>query len=111
MDGSEREAEIPETTRQDDEAPCEVMGAPDELPAAEERRYGFRLAVPAEFEASAEAVKVAEFWLNVSDGDALLALVRACERMTTIVDRESYGFRRGRSLVTPTGLPKDERLL
>ena len=74
-------------------------------------RYGCKIAVPAGFEGKPEAIKIAEFWLNVADGDPLLALVRACERMSEIVDKESFGFRRGRSPVMPTGLLRDERLL
>jgi hypothetical protein len=57
-----------------------------------------------------EIKKVAEFWLNVADGDALWALVLAAERMTEIVDKESYGFRRGRSVIMPTGLLHDEEV-
>lgn len=94
-----------------DEAPSEVTWAPDELPGAEVKSHGYKIAVPAGFEGRSEAMAIAEFWLNVADGDALLALVRACERMSEIVDKESFGFRRGRSPVMPTGLMRDERLL
>lgn len=94
-----------------EEAPGEVTWAPDDLPSSEERSHGCKIAVPAGFEGKPEAIKIAEFWLNVADGDPLLALVRACERMSEIVDKESFGFRRGRSPVMPTGLLRDERLL
>lgn len=59
----------------------------------------------------ADIQRIAEFWLNVADGDALWALLLACERMSQIADRESFGFRRGKSPVTPTGLLKDELLV
>jgi len=91
-------------------APLEPDGEPPENPASElsSRRFAIRLTPGAEIDP--EVRRIAEFWLNVADGDALWALLLACERMSQIADRESFGFRRGRSRVTPTGLPGDEEL-
>lgn len=94
-----------------DEPPREVTWAPEDVPSSEEKSHSYKIAAPVGFEAKSEAIAIAEFWLNVADGDPLLALVRACERMSEIVDKESFGFRRGRSPVMPTGLLRDERLL
>ena len=91
--------------------PKEVDGEPAEVPSSEvsSRSFSFRTAPGAAIDP--EIRRIAEFWLNVADGDALWALVLACERMSQIADRESFGFRRGKSPVTPTGLLNDEELL
>lgn len=90
--------------------PSELHGEPLEVPSPEVRSRRFSIHMAHSTEIDAEVQRIAEFWLNVADGDALCALLLACERMSQIADRESFGFRRGRSPVTPTGLLNDEEL-
>jgi hypothetical protein len=89
------------------EPPQTADWAPEDLSPVV-RSHRFEIAGSADI--PADVRKVAEFWLNVADGDALWALVLASERLTDIVDKESFGFRRGRSVVMPTGLLHDEPL-
>lgn len=91
-------------------SPLELDGEPPEIPSSETRSCRFSICMTPGAEIDPEIRRIAEFWLNVADGDALWALLLACERLSQIADRESFGFRRGRSPVTPTGLLKDERL-
>lgn len=88
----------------------ELNGDPPEIPSSElsSRRYSIRTTPGVEIDPKIR--EIAEFWLNVADGDTLWALLLACERMWLIGDRESFGFRRGRSPVAPTGLLSDEEL-
>jgi hypothetical protein len=74
------------------------------------KTHRYEIEAPPGLAVQSEIMKVAEFWLNVADGDALWALVLTAGRMTEIVDKESYGFRRGRSVVMPTDLSHDEEL-
>ncbi len=92
------------------EPPEELNEAGAELPSGEVRSRRFSIRAAPGVKIDEEALRIAEFWLSVADGDALWALLLACERMSQIADRESFGFRRGKSPVTPTGLLKDEEL-
>lgn len=111
MDTTDLQKAVGEVGADDKPPREEITWPPVDLPTSEVRAYAYKIAVPANFEAGGDAVKIAEFWLNVADGDPVLALVRACERMSQIVDTESFGFRRGRSPVMPTGLLSDEQLI
>ena len=90
--------------------PLEWDGEPPEIPSSEisSRRFSIRTAPGAEIDPDIR--RIAEFWLNVADGDPLWALLLVSKRMSQIADRESFGYRRGRSPVTPTGLLNDEEL-
>ena len=88
----------------------ELNEARPESPSGEVRSHRFLIRAAPGVGIDAETLRIAEFWLNVADGDALWALLVASERMSQIADRESFGFRRGRSPVMPTGLLKDEEL-
>ena len=92
------------------ESAAELNEARPESPSGEVRSYRFSIRAAPGAAIDAETLRIAEFWLNVADGDALWALLLACERMLQIADWESFGFRRGRSPVMPTGLLKDEEL-
>jgi len=91
--------------------PQESDCAPTELPSGEVRSSRYSICAAPGAHIDIEVQPIAEFWLNVADGDALWALALACERMSQIADRESFGFRRGKSPATPTGLPNDEHLV
>ena len=88
----------------------DLDGEPPKISSSEisSRRFSIRTAPGAEIDP--EIRRIAEFWLNVADGDALWALPLVSKRMSQIADRESFGFRRGRSPATPTGLLNDEEL-
>ena len=88
----------------------DLDGEPPKISSSEisSRRFSIRTAPGAEIDPDIR--RIAEFWLNVVDGDALWALLLVSKRMSQIADRESFGFRRGRSPVTPAGLLNDEGL-
>jgi len=88
----------------------ELNEARTESPSGEVGSHRFSIRAAPGAAIDAETLRIGEFWLNVADGDALWALLLACERMSQIADRESFGFRRGRSPVMPTGLLKGEEL-
>jgi hypothetical protein len=79
----------------DSAPPLELGCEPPEIPSSEIASRRFSIRTEPGVDIDPEILQIAEFWLNVTDGDALSALLLACERMTQIVDRESFGFRRG----------------
>ena len=90
--------------------PLELDGEPLKIPSSEIRSRRFSIRTASGAEVGPGIRRIAEFWLNVADGDALWARLLVSKRMSQIADRESFGFRRGRSPVTPAGLLNDEGL-
>jgi hypothetical protein len=66
------------------EAPREINEAPPDLPSCETRARRFPIRAAPGVEIGAEVLRIAEFWLNVAEGEALWALLLACERMSQI---------------------------
>ena len=71
--------------------------------AGETSVHRFRLSPEIAAELEADVVRIAEFWLNVADGDLAIALALACERLNLAAATASRGFLRGRQLNTATG--------
>ncbi len=66
----------PDTRNQGDgfaplEVPPEVDGAPPETPASETRALRCSIQMAPGAEIDPEVCRIAEFWLNLADGDAL----------------------------------------
>ena len=74
--------------------PLELEGEPPEVPSGEIRFRRFCIRTAPSAEIDPDIRRIAEFWLNVADGDALWALPLVSKRMSQTADRESFGFRR-----------------
>lgn len=74
------------------EPPQELDGEPAETPSCEMTTLRFSIRTVPGAEIDPEVRRVAEFWLTVADGDALWALVLACERMSQIPIGKASAF-------------------